>query len=109
MGHPVGSAIRVLKFTLISHLQKANLRKVDLSVNRLESIDRNSLRISTTGSISPKFYFGGNPIRCDCHMAWFKGINSVQGPADLEMTSQNFPLVADLESIYCELLYSRQR
>ena len=55
-------------------MQKGALTKVDLSVNRLESIDRNSLRISTTTSnmASPKFFFGGNPIRCDCHMAWFK-------------------------------------
>lgn len=95
--------------------KKGSLRKVDLSVNRLESIDRNSLRISTGSGggpvvSAPKFYFGGNPIRCDCHMAWFKGINSIHQADSLDSNNlQNFPVVADLESIYCELLYSRQR
>ena len=93
--------------------KKSKLKKVDLSVNRLENIDRNSLRLSTDGSgeetdylsmSRPKFYLGGNPVRCDCHMAWFKSIN------DHDANSlQSYPQVADLESIYCQLLYSRDQ
>ncbi len=93
--------------------KKSKLRKVDLSVNRLESIDRNALRLTSDEAMSspPKFYLGGNPIRCDCHMAWFKGINSLQIDVVSETSGggQNYPVVDDLESIYCELLYSRGR
>jgi Leucine-rich repeat (LRR) protein len=92
--------------------KKMRVKKVDLSVNRLESIDRNALRLSSPelseGNDVEKplaqFFLGGNPIRCDCHMAWFKSINDV----DLN-TLQVYPKVADLESIYCELIYSRER
>eukprot|EP00095_Tigriopus_kingsejongensis_P005757 snap_masked-scaffold28_size608977-processed-gene-5.4 protein:Tk05757 transcript:snap_masked-scaffold28_size608977-processed-gene-5.4-mRNA-1 annotation:"slit homolog 2 protein" len=96
--------------------KKGQLKKVDLSVNRLEMVDRNSLRLSSEQTTEagvtpfmprdtrPKFYLGGNPIRCDCHMAWFKSINN----ADVNAL-QNFPHVADLESIYCQLLYSREK
>ncbi len=96
--------------------KKTRLRKVDLSVNKLETIDRNSLRLHFDNDEDdadkrgrrqrqqPKFYLGGNPIRCDCHMAWFKTVNSV----DVN-SLQNFPYVADLESIYCQLLYARER
>ena len=88
----------------------ANLKKVDLSVNRLESIERNALRLASEdeddengGHYSrAKFLLGGNPIRCDCHMAWFKTVNE-------EVQQQNFPFVADLESIYCQLLNTRQK
>jgi hypothetical protein len=44
-------------------------------------------------------------------MAWFKGINNVLRPDafDTGNSLQSFPVVADLESIYCELLFSRER
>ena len=94
--------------------KKGGLKKVDLSVNKLESIDRNALRLAAPKSEGgdggnvyksrPKFFLGGNPIRCDCDMSWFKTINGV----DVN-SLQSFPYVADLESIYCQLLYSRKR
>ena len=37
-------------------------------------------------------------------MAWFKTVNDVDSS-----TFQNFPVVADLEAIYCQLLYSREQ
>lgn len=100
--------------------KKSKLKKVDLSVNQLEMVDRNSLRLSqdqpdmvSSPSLManglyphelPNFYLGGNPIRCDCHMAWFKSINNEEANA-----LQNLPHVADLESIYCQLMYSRDK
>lgn len=82
--------------------EKVQLQKVDMRVNQMESIDRNSLRLSSDILSQPKFYLGGNPIKCDCEMVWFKTVND-------KNTIQNFPLVADLESIYCKLLYSRDQ
>ena len=83
--------------------KKNVLKSVDLTVNKIASIDRNALRLASelgTQNV-PNFLLGGNPIKCDCHMAWFKEINQLQ---DL-----NFPKVMDLESIYCQLLYSRDK
>ena len=123
--------------------KKTRLKRVDLTVNQIESIDRNALRLASElelglGSKPPEFLFGGNPIKCDCHMAWFKGINEMAAssvaasagavsmtsnvvdptaPASAASTvqvvsnslAQNLPRVADLESIYCQLLYSRDK
>lgn len=82
--------------------KKNKLKKVDLTVNKLESIDRNSLRLPAEIVSQPSILLGGNPIRCDCHMSWFKTVNN-------DNALQSFPFVADLESIYCQLLYSRDR
>ena len=97
--------------------KKTNLKKADLTVNQIESIDRNALRLAPDVIVSPEFLFGGNPIKCDCLMAWFKTINQMEAtPVASEAASgaavalqQNFPRVADLESIYCQLLYSRDK
>ncbi len=83
--------------------KKTRLRKVDLSVNELRSVDRNALRLSSDVSRLPDFYLGGNPVECDCEMAWFKGINSAAGSA-----TQNYPIIQDIESIYCRLVYTRE-
>ncbi|CAB4068805.1 unnamed protein product [Lepeophtheirus salmonis] len=84
--------------------KKKKLKKVDLTLNRMENITSNALRLSSEleFNVDIEFYFGGNPIKCDCQMTWFKSINSVNG-------LQMFPTVADLESIYCELVYSREQ
>ena len=100
--------------------KKTRLKEVDLTVNQIESIDRNALRLASELELemgkSPEFLFGGNPIKCDCHMAWFKSINEGATASDVasntEVTNsltQNLPRVADLESIYCQLLYSRDK
>lgn len=93
--------------------KKTRLKKVDLSVNQIESIDRNALRLPVgkveSSPLQTEFLFGGNPIKCDCHMAWFKSINQLSNDLGTEATGLSFPKVADLESIYCQLLYSRDQ
>ena len=73
--------------------KKAKLKKVDLTVNQIEAIDRNALRLSDLDNqpqaLRPQFLFGGNPIKCDCHMAWFKSINQL----DDDGRFQNFFLI----------------
>ena len=82
--------------------KKTHLTKVDLTVNDLKTIDRNSLRLSSDVTRFPDFYLTGNPIECDCEMVWLKSINSAS-------TLQNYPVVKDIESIYCRLVYTRQQ
>lgn len=80
-------------------LKKSKLSKVDLSVNSLTTIDKNSLRLSFESQKKADFYVTGNPIDCDCHMMWFKSINSPDAP-------YKYPWVKDIESIYCKQVYS---
>lgn len=89
--------------------KKRHLQHVDLSLNQIATIDRNSLRLAPpagTGSAAsarPQFLLGGNPIRCDCNMAWFKTVNMD------EVVANGFPIIIDLESIYCQLIHSKVR
>ena len=82
--------------------KKTRLVKVDLTVNSLKQIDRNALRLSSDVTRLPDFFLTGNPIECDCEMVWFKSINSGSN-------LQNYPIVKDIESIYCRLVYTRQQ
>ena len=79
--------------------EKSKLKKVDLSVNKLDTVDRNAIRVSSNLINLPKFFLGGNPIECDCGMVWLKTINE-------KNALQSLPHIADLESIYCKLPYS---
>ena len=51
------------------------LLQVDLSVNRMSTVDRNWLRVHPELPNLPKFLLGGNPIECDCEMVWLKTVN----------------------------------
>ena len=83
--------------------EKSKLRRVDLTVNRMTGVDKKSLRLSPDLVAQPKFLLGGNPIECGCEMVWFRTINE-QGNS-----LQSLPFIADLESIYCRLPYSREQ
>ena len=89
----------ISSITAYTFSEKSNLKKVDLSVNKMEAVDRNSIRIASNLINLPKFFLGGNPIECDCEMVWLKTINE-------KNALQNLPHIADLESIYCKLPYS---
>ena len=82
--------------------KKSSLVKVDLSVNEISSITQTALRLSSELGLAPQFLLGGNPIICDCEMQWFKSINENTN------TIQRYPTIADLESIYCRLVYTTQ-
>ncbi|CAK1555171.1 unnamed protein product [Leptosia nina] len=83
---------------------KTNLTRVDLYANQITSMDLNALRLTPVdpGRPLPEFYIGGNPFQCDCTMEWLQRINK------LDHLRQH-PRVMDLESIYCKLLYNRER
>ena len=92
---------RIQQIVPYTFFKKTKLSKVDLTVNSLKNIDRNALRLSSDVKALPEFYLGGNPIECDCDMVWFKTINT-------QSSLQNYPMVQDIESIYCRLVYTRE-
>jgi len=82
--------------------RKTKLVKVDLTVNEITGISQTSLRLPSDMEELPQFLLGGNPVLCDCSMQWFKTINE-------NNSIQRYPLIADLESIYCRLVYTTEQ
>eukprot|EP00090_Calanus_glacialis_P019644 TRINITY_DN30137_c0_g1_i1.p1 TRINITY_DN30137_c0_g1~~TRINITY_DN30137_c0_g1_i1.p1 ORF type:complete len:1191 (-),score=181.26 TRINITY_DN30137_c0_g1_i1:163-3735(-) len=82
--------------------KKAKLVKVDLTVNEISGIAQTAIRLSSEIIDLPQFLLGGNPIICDCEMQWFKTVND-------NNNIQRYPIIADLESIYCRLVYTTEQ
>ena len=89
----------------LAFFSKRHLVRVDLYANQIVKMDMSSIRLppKEIGSSVPRpeFYFGGNPFLCDCNLEWLKSINK-------EENAMLYPLVNDLESIYCRLMYSKE-
>lgn len=84
-------------------VKKVNLTRVDLYANQIVGMNLSALLLSpvSTDRLLPEFYIGGNPFQCDCGMEWLQRINTLD--------HRTHPRVMDLESIYCKLLYNRDR
>lgn len=84
-------------------LKKVNITRVDMYANQIGQLDINALRLSPVprNRQLPEFYIGGNPFQCDCKMEWLQRINLL---GDL----RQYPLIMDMLSIYCKLLYNRE-
>jgi Leucine-rich repeat (LRR) protein len=65
-------------------VDKTSLRKLDLYANQLANLKESQLRLSPLSN--PEIYLGGNPLSCDCNLAWV-----TEGSMDIK----------DLDSIYC--------
>jgi TIR domain/Leucine rich repeat len=84
-------------------LHKSNLSRVDLYANRITGLDIKALRLMpfSTEKNLPEFYIGGNPFVCDCNIEWLKAIN--------DQNSRQYPRIMDIDTIYCKLLYNRDK
>lgn len=84
-------------------LHKANLTRVDLYANRITGLDMKALRLMPFAmeKMLPEFYIGGNPFVCDCNIEWLKTIN--------DQNSRQYPRIMDIDTIYCKLLYNRDK
>lgn len=82
---------------------KVNLTRVDLYANNIVSLDLTALQLSSIPPERslPEFYIGGNPFQCDCTMEWLQRINKVE--------IRQHPVIMDIDSIYCKLVYDRER
>lgn len=80
------------------------LMRVDLFANQITHMDLNALRLSSPNNskVEPSFSLGGNPFVCDCTMEWLQRYNSLD-------KLHRYPQIVDLDSIYCRLIYNRQR
>jgi Leucine-rich repeat (LRR) protein len=107
---PTSVEMLYLNDNLISRVQsyaffkKPNLTRVDLKGNKIRRVEPYALRITAVPADKslPEFYIGDNDYLCDCTMEWLQRVNR-QGQNRVQ------PRVMDLDSIYCELLYDRER
>ncbi|CAH0384158.1 unnamed protein product [Bemisia tabaci] len=85
-------------------LKKLNLTRVDLYANQIAEMELNALALTPVEMRRslPEFYIGGNPFQCNCKMEWLQRINK------LDHLRQH-PRVMDLDSVYCRLLYNRDK
>lgn len=113
-GNVVPTSVKMLYLNdnLITRVQsyaffkKPNLTRVDLKNNRIRRIEPYALRITAVPDDKPlpEFYIGDNDFLCDCTMEWLQRVNHPQ-----DKSSRVQPRVMDLDNIYCELLYDRER
>jgi Leucine-rich repeat (LRR) protein len=84
--------------------KKVNLSRVDIFANQIETMDFKAMQLAPypEGKALPEFYIGGNPIVCDCNMEWLQRLNK------LDHLRQH-PKVMDLDSVYCKLVYNRDK
>jgi Leucine-rich repeat (LRR) protein len=116
----------------LTFANKRHLVRVDLYANQIVRLEPSSIRLSSAGGaaggdddviggmaaaaagVRPEFYLGGNPFLCDCNLEWLKTINTggllgasaSAGSLQPSTSTTNYPVVRDLESIYCRLMYS---
>ncbi|KAI2800793.1 Toll6p [Blomia tropicalis] len=106
--------------------KKTNLTRVDLSENRLTSLDLNSLRLAPIQERRPlpEFSIAGNPFLCDCNMEWLQRaaitsrttttINDdphqqqqQQQQLQQQPNSRLYPRVVDAHMVNCRLPFGR--
>lgn len=82
--------------------RKANLSRVVLFGNKIESMELAALRLAPVpdGRELPQFFIGGNPFYCDCNMEWLQRINQLSH-------LRQHPRVLDLDSVTCRLAHTR--
>lgn len=97
-----------LNDNLISYIEpdtfynKANLSRVDIFANQIETLEIRALQLSPFPKDKPlpEFYIAGNPIVCDCQMEWLQR---------MDKHLRQHPNVMDLDSVYCKLVYHRAK
>ncbi|CAN7989271.1 unnamed protein product, partial [Ixodes hexagonus] len=92
---------RIQPFTFLG---KQNLTRVDLTENKLETLDMTMFRLSEVPSTRPlpQFMVAGNPYLCDCHMEWLQRLGNLDD-------SRQYPRVIDLADVVCHLSFTRRK
>lgn len=92
----------IRKVKINTFLRKANLSRVVLVDNQIQTIDMIALRLDPVPEDKelPQFYISENPFVCDCTMEWLQGVNSFSH-------RRQYPRVMDIDSITCHIIYGR--
>ncbi|OQR71808.1 slit3 protein-like [Tropilaelaps mercedesae] len=97
------SVRRIQPFTFLG---KRNLSRVDLSNNRLATLEMTAFRLSEVPLRRPlpEFAIAGNPYMCNCHMEWLQRLQNPGVPSSHDDLRQ-YPRIVDLHSVECNARY----
>ena len=92
---------KVAPFTFMG---KANLTRVDLTGNKLQTVDMNSFRLAKMRLHRqlPEFSVSNNPYTCDCNMEWLKNILTLD-------ESGQHPRFIDADQVNCQLTFKKHQ
>ncbi|XP_023239365.1 toll-like receptor Tollo [Centruroides sculpturatus] len=95
---------RIRNIQPFTFMGKANLTRVDLTNNNLETLEMNAFRLSevATRRPLPEFSVAQNPYKCDCNMEWLQRIGTLD-------ESRQYPRMVDVEDIICHMSFTRRR
>lgn len=81
---------------------KQNLTRVDLTGNKLQTVDSNSFRLSKQRFHRqlPEFSVSNNPFVCDCNMEFLKSILTLD-------ESGQYPRFVDASDVNCQLTFKK--
>ncbi|TRY62905.1 hypothetical protein TCAL_07138, partial [Tigriopus californicus] len=94
MEHTVLNDNLISKVAPNTFVGKSYISQVHLERNELSTLSMASMMISPVKNI-PMFYVAENPFVCNCHLQWFKNINT---------RLNQFPQVMDMDRVKCSLM-----
>ena len=80
--------------------QLPNIRDIDLRMNRISSLTVEALKVAQTNLMPVNYYLKGNPLSCDCNLAWLKDVSYINHGVYYESY-----IIRDVSSLYCEKVY----
>lgn len=94
---------RIQPFTFLG---KHNLSLVDLTRNKLTTLEMAAFRLSMVPSRRPlpEFAIASNPYMCNCHTEWLQRLQ-IQTAATTYEDSRQYPRFIDLHNIECSISY----
>ena len=90
------------KIAPFTFMGKQNLTRVDLTGNKLQTVDMNSFRLSKQRFHRqlPEFSVSNNPFVCDCNMEFLKSILTLD-------ESGQYPRFVDAADVNCQLTFKK--
>src|SRR5207237_955476 len=90
------------KISPFTFMGKQNLTRVDLTGNRLQTLDSNAFRLAKMRLHRqlPEFSVSNNPFVCDCNMEWLKNIL-------VQDESGQYPRFVDAHLVNCAMTFKK--
>lgn len=95
---------QIKKVAPLTFMGKQNLTRVDLTDNKLSTMDISAFRLSKVliRKPLPEFSVSGNPYLCDCTMEWLQRIAILD-------ESRQYPRIVDVDNIVCQLTFTKMK
>ncbi|MEW8547772.1 MAG: leucine-rich repeat domain-containing protein, partial [Candidatus Thiodiazotropha sp.] len=92
-----------IQFIPYDVLKLPNIRDIDLRMNRIATLSRETLKVARQNTMPVNYYLSGNPFSCDCNLAWLKEAPHIQ-----TSVFDDSYIIRDLSSLYCEKVHRHE-